>query len=151
MGWHAWASDAKLEKVSLMFSSWTLTLSMTLTSGLRRWRKRSNSGRKRKYDGRGEYQKAWSKSHKRISLEERIVLSLWGWMLLRMSTRDSVPLTFESNSQMASKWSWFTSYKSFFFTRPIVYSTKQTFFKYLKSTRNMWNCCCYQTVIKYTT
>ena len=67
------AFDPKLEKVSLMFSSWTLALSI--------WRrlvdfghggKRSNSGRKRKYDGREEYKKARSKSHKRIYLEKRI-------------------------------------------------------------------------------
>ena len=62
-GWHARASDPKLKKVSLIFSSWTLAFSI--------WRrlvdsehggKRSNSRRKRKYDGRGEYKKAWSKT-----------------------------------------------------------------------------------------
>ena len=36
--------------------------------------KRSNLGRKRKYDhdGRGKYKKAWSKSHQRIYPKERI-------------------------------------------------------------------------------
>ena len=78
-----------------MFSSWALAFSI--------WRrlvdsghsgKRSTSGWKRKYDGRGEYKKAWSKSHKRILVKERFFLSLRGWTLLCTSTPDSAPLIF---------------------------------------------------------
>ena len=89
-----------------MFSSWTFVFSI--------WRrlvesghggKGSSSGRKRKCDGRGEYKKAWSKSHKRFYLKGRTLWSLRGWTLLCMSTRDSVPLNRRSeiNSPSALK------------------------------------------------
>ena len=38
--------------------------------------KRSNSGRKRKVEDRGEYKKAWLRNHKRIYVEEKI-FKLW--------------------------------------------------------------------------
>jgi len=37
--------------------------------------KRTNSGRKRKFEDQAEYKKAWSRNHKRIYLENRIFRS----------------------------------------------------------------------------
>jgi hypothetical protein len=61
---------------------------VSTSGGFRHGGKRNNSGRKRKIEDRGEYKKAWLRNHKRIYLKEKI-FKLW---LLRMSTRDSVPL-----------------------------------------------------------
>ena len=87
VGSKTWKSQPDVFKLN------TRTFNMASTSGgSGQGDKRNNSGRKREYDGRGQYKKAWSKSHKRIYLEERSFKSQ-GWTLLRMSTRDSVSLS----------------------------------------------------------
>ena len=59
--------------------------------------KRNNSGRKRKFEDRGEYKKTWLRNHKRIYLEEKIFKS---WL----QAKYDVGYESSSDSDFAAHW-----------------------------------------------